>query len=456
MLLKKFKKTIDKYNLIQEGDRILIAFSGGPDSTALVSLFLEYRKEIPLELHLAHFNHKLRKEADEDENHIRNFAEKYSLPLIVSSQRVREFAQKKFLNLEEAGRILRYKFLREAAQKIRAHKIALGHTLTDQAETLLMRIIRGAGFTGLGSIYPVKDEIFIRPLIEIEREEIEEYLTVKNLTYCLDKTNLNTHYLRNRVRLELIPFLKNRFSERIISHLGHLTELIREEEAIIEEIAEKESKKVIKTKKETLLLDRELLSNYPLGLQRRILRNFILKLKGNLKGITFQHIQSLLQLKENKEVHLGEELTLRRENNLIFLKSKHRERIVEYCYFIDKNDKIEIKECGLEFKTEVMNQFYLSELRFDDNSHVYLDAAKLNFPLEVRNRKEGDKYQPLGAPGKKKLKEIMRAKRIPLLERSCRPVFLSQDKIVWVLGLPVAEQFKVTSSTKSILLIKKK
>jgi tRNA(Ile)-lysidine synthase len=176
MLLQKFKKTIKKYSLIRANDRILVAFSGGPDSTALVLLLLELKEEFPFQIYLAHFNHKLRKEADRDEKHVRKFAEKYNLPLVVGYKNVKEYAKTYSKNIEEAARDLRYAFLKEKAKKINANKIALGHTITDQAETILMRIIRGTGLKGLGAIYPVKEEIFIRPLIEIEKEEILNYL----------------------------------------------------------------------------------------------------------------------------------------------------------------------------------------------------------------------------------------------------------------------------------------
>ncbi len=455
MLFKKFKNTITKYNLIQKNDKILVAFSGGPDSTALVLLLLEYQKEFPFLLHLAHFNHKLRKEADRDEEHVRKFAKKINLPLVIGHKNVREYAKKHSMNIEEAARELRYSFLKEQARKINANKIALGHNLTDQAETFLMRIIRGTGLTGLSGIYPVKEEILIRPLIEIEKEEIEAYLKEKGVPYCLDKTNLDSRYLRNRIRLELLPFLKNRFSPKIISHFGRLSELVREEEELLEKIAQNELKKIEKEENRIYCIDYKKLSDYPIALKRRVLRCFIKKIKGDLRGITYQHIYSLLNLKENKESHLIKGLKIKRERDLLFVKLNKFDEIINYAYHLGQNDRVEIKECNLKFKTEVISSFNYSELEFNDNYRAYFDFEKLKFPLLVRNRKDGDSYRPLGAPGRKKLKEIMRAKRIPLRERKFKPIFLSQNEIIWVLGLPVSEYYKVTPLTKKVFLIEK-
>ena len=454
MLYKKFKETIKKYNLIQKNDRILVAFSGGPDSTALVLLLLEYQKELPFSIYLAHFNHKLRKEADIDEAHVKEFAEKINLPIITGYGNVREYAEKYSMNVEEAGRELRYSFLKEQAEKINANKIALGHNLTDQAETFLMRIIRGTGLTGLSGIYPVREGIFIRPLIEIEKEEIERYLKERKIPFCVDRTNLDSRYLRNRIRIELLPFLKERFSKKIISHLGKLSELIREENELIEKIAEEELKKIGKEENGVYYINYKKLEKYPVALRRRILRCFIKKLKGDLRGITYKHIQSLLNLKKNKESCLIKGLKIRREGDLLFLKSEEEE-IQDYAYYLNIDEEIEIKECNLKFRAKVISSFDYKKLNFDDNYRGYFDFDKLEFPLLVRNRKNGDAYRPLGAPGRKKLKEIMRAKRIPLKERKFKPVFLSQNEIIWVLGLPVSEEHKVTPLTKKILLIER-
>lgn len=453
MILKKVEETIRKYRLLERGDRVLIAYSGGADSTALLSLLGELRKEWMLELFLAYFNHRLRQRAEEDEKFVRRVSGEYSLPLFVGAENVRSYARSKSLNLEEAGRELRYSFLKKTAEECGASKIATAHTMTDQAETFLMRLMRGSGAKGLGGIYPEVEGKIIRPLIQVEREEIKAYLAQRKLGYCVDESNFDRRFLRNRVRLELIPYLQKRFEPKIIRHLSRLASILREEEDLLERIGEERVKKAFIPENDQILLDMKFLSSLPLALKWRVLRQYIHKLKGDLRGISFSDVESILKLDEGKECHLKKNLVLRREGNYVFLKKKSQPKI-EYEQVWEEKNRLEIEELGLKFEGKKMKKGRFFPPKFDDENLAFLDWGKLQFPLLVRNRKEGDKYQPLGAPGKKKLKEIMRAKGIPLSEREKRPVFLSQDDIVWVQGLPVSEKFKVKKDTDIIFMIK--
>ena len=243
MILGKVKKTIKRYNLIQRGDKILIAYSGGVDSTGLLASLWELRKEWALKLALAHFNHRLRQRADEDERFVRKVASEYALPLFVESEDVRSYARSKSLNLEEAGRQLRYAFLEKTAKKWRASKIATGHTMTDQAETFLMRLLRGSGPRGLGGVYPLVEGLVIRPLLQVKREEIEAYLSKQHLPYRVDESNFDRRFLRNRIRLDLIPYIKQNFEPEIVSSLGRIASIIREEDSLLEKIAQEKTKK---------------------------------------------------------------------------------------------------------------------------------------------------------------------------------------------------------------------
>jgi tRNA(Ile)-lysidine synthase len=448
-----FKKTIREYNLLEKNDRILIAYSGGLDSTGLLTLLLELRKEWAFRLFLGHFNHKLRQSAEEDEDFVRQVARKFSIPLFVGSRDVRSYAQQRRINLEEAGRELRYDFLKKTALEIGNAKIATAHTMTDQAETFLMRLMRGSGLRGLGGIFPVKDDIIIRPLIQIEREEMELYLKKRKIPFRMDETNFDRRFLRNRIRLDLIPYLRTNFEPQIVSQLGRVASIVREEDVFLEKIGKEKAQRVILRKNNHYLLDCKLLSSLPKFLARRVVREFISGLKGNLRGISFKDIESVLNLKEGKECPIKKDLVLRREQGLIFLKKKPHPQI-RYDYSWDGKMPLEIKELKLNFRGEKIKKGK-PPLRFDDKTTAFLDLDKLRFPLLVRNRQDGDRYRPLGAPGMKKVKEIMRAKRIPIGEREKRPVFLSGGEIVWILGLPVSEKHKVRNNSKNIFMINK-
>jgi tRNA(Ile)-lysidine synthase len=454
MILKRIRKTIQEYNLLEKKDKILVAYSGGVDSTGLLNLLLELRKEWSFELFLGHFNHKLRYTADEDEQFVRRIAQKYSLPLFVGNKDVRSYARKKKLNIEEAGRELRYDFLKKTALKIGRAKIATGHTMTDQAETFLMRLMRGSGLQGLGGIFPLVKGTIVRPLIQIERQNIEAYLKEKEIEFRIDESNFDRRFLRNRIRLDLIPYIKKNFEPEIVPSLGRIASIIREEDSFLEKIAQEKTKKAISKKNNRISLQIKPLSSLPRAMARRVVRDFISELKGNLREISFEDVESVLGLREGKEFPLRRDHILRREKGQIFLKSEIPPKI-RYEYRWEGKRPLEIKELHLKFEGKKIKRGKSLRFDFDDQTRGFLDLGKLKFPLLVRNRQEGDRYQPLGAPGQKKLKEIMRAKGIPLSDREKRPVFLSGGKIVWILGLPVAEKFKVEKGTSDIFAIKK-
>jgi tRNA(Ile)-lysidine synthase len=450
MVLEAVKKTISKHNLLEKKDKVLIAFSGGLDSTGLVAVFLELRNEWLLDLYLGHFNHKLRPQASEDEHFARKIAQEQGLPLFVASEDVRSFAKENRLNLEEAGRLLRYGFLAKTAKKIGGAKIATGHTLNDQAETFFMRLMRGSGLKGLGSISPVVEGRIIRPFLSVERKEIADYVKEKGWEFRVDESNLDRRFTRNKVRLDLIPYIQEHFEPNIVRRIGKIVAILQEEEKVLGEWASQETKRTVSLDDGNIRLDLVSLQALPEGLARRVVRDFIQKLKGDLRNISFEDVDSLLNLEEGKSVQLTDKLLLKREDGHIFRTHERPGRII-YEYEWDGSSPLILDELGLVVKAQRTKR--PPTFAFDDNAKAYLDGDNIPFPLQVRSRQEGDRYHPLGAPGHKKLKEIMRAKSIPLIEREKKPVFLSENEIVWVLGLPVAERFKVSDRTKEVLVL---
>ena len=453
MILEIVKKTIQEFGLLEPKEKVLIAFSGGADSSALLHLLLELREEWSLELFLGHFNHRLRPGAEEDERFVRSVAGKYSLPLFVGSGDVRAEAKASGLNIEEAGRKLRYDFLGKTASEIGRAKVATGHTLTDQAETLLMRLMRGSGLRGLAGIFPMKDGVIVRPLLQVERKDVAAYLKKKKIEFRVDESNFDRCFLRNRIRLDLLPYLQENFEPAIVQHLGRVAAIIREEDRVLDEITREKARKAIVGKNADVSLDLPVLSSLPRALARRVIREFITRLRGNLRKISFEDVESVFALADGKEYSLKERLVLRREGNRVFVKK--RARADDYEYLWSGEGLLEIKGLGLRFTGKKLLRKKASSLRFDDRTQACLDLEKLKFPFQVRNRREGDRYQPLGAPGKKKVKEIMRARGIPLSERDKHPVFLSGDEIVWILGLPVSDRFRIKEETVDIFQIKK-
>ena len=456
LFLARIRETIRKYNLLKKGDKVLVAFSGGADSSALLAILLDLQKEWNLKISLAHFNHGMRRSARRDEQFAVEMGHRFCLPLYLGREDVRAYALAKKLNVEEAGRTLRYEFLRRTAIKVGATKIATGHTLTDQAETFLLRLLRGSGRQGLGGIPPalLGERPIIRPLIEVKRDQVEAYLISKGLSYTTDETNFDRRFLRNRVRLELIPYLERHFAPNIVEQLGRLANIMREEDEFLEKAAKAMWARLVIEEKKRRELRAKSLASLPPALGRRCVRNFVSQIKGDLRRISFRDIEAIRKLDEGKEVQLPGKLVFRREGGRIRLKGKEV-AVGDYRARWDGRGLVEIPKLELRFSGRRVARNKLLLLAFEDDRRAFLDWEKLRWPLDIRRRREGDRYRPLGAPGKKKLKELMRAKGIPSSLRDRHPVFLSAGKIVWVPGLPVAEEFKVDRSTKTVFVIEK-
>ena len=450
-ILDSVREMIEKYKLLKNSDKILVAYSGGADSTALLSVLLELRNDFDFDIFLGHFNHRLRQAALEDEQFVKRVARKHSLPLFVGSEDVCRHAKSRRMNLEEAGRMLRYAFLTDAAQKIGGAKIATGHTMDDQAETFFLRLLRGSGLRGLGSISPIVEGTIIRPLLFVQQKDIKDYIQKRGLEFRVDESNSDRRFARNRIRLDLIPYIQENYDPKIIVRISKITSILQEDEFLLERLAQREAKERVVPRNGRICLDVKDFSALPLGLARRVVREFITRVKGDLRGISFEEIERVLNIEEGKGLHLKRSLMLKRDKDMVCPRCKSPAKF-GYAYKWNGHRDLVIKELLLTVKAKRIKHG-CSPLVFDDDTRVYVDGEKIKFPLSVRNRLEGDRYQPLGAPGDKKLKEIMRAKHIPLEDREKRPVFISGNDIVWILGLPVADQFKIDEKSEEVVEI---
>ena len=454
--LEKVENTIEKYQMLPLNARVVVGVSGGPDSVALLHLLFRLKSKYNLKLWASCLNHQLRgEEADKEVERVKGFASQLGIPVILESFNVALLAKEEKLSLEEAARRVRYDFFERAAKRVKADKIALGHTASDQIETFLMRMIRGSGLDGLSGIPPVRGKI-IRPLIEIFREETENYCQKNSLYICIDSSNKKTYFLRNKIRLHLIPYLCKKYNPRLIKSLFHTSEILREENFYLKEKSEEEFKSLLKKKDEKcIVLNGEKLSQLHLALQRRVLRKAIQQMKGDLKGVAFEHIASILKLDERKgckQLDIPGGVVAQREyKNLLIKKAIRKEDIFSPRSLIVPGDTY-LPELSIVLKSKIM---YNKPSSFGkDSNEAYFDLDKMKKPLFLRKRKEGDRFYPFGMQGSKKIKDFFINLKIPREKRDKVPLLISKDEIVWIVGYRIDEHFKIRKETKRILKIK--
>ena len=240
-------KTINKYNLIKSGDKIVLAVSGGPDSIFMLDILNKIRQNpknnLSFNIIVCHVNHMIRKEAEEDETYVINFCKKNNIEYYIKRIDVQKYANNKKVGTEEAGRIVRYEFFDEIMQKTKANKIAIAHNKNDKVETIIMNLLRGSGSLGIKGIEPKRDEKYIRPIIEIERADIEKYCNQNKLEPRIDKTNFENTYTRNKIRNIVIPYIQKEFNPNIVNTITRLSEIITEEQQYLSKITKNEYQK---------------------------------------------------------------------------------------------------------------------------------------------------------------------------------------------------------------------
>ena len=314
---EKVLKTIQKYKLIESGDKIVIAVSGGPDSMCLLDVLRKLKEKLKIEIVVAHVNHSIREEADSETLYIKEYCNKHDIEIYIKKENVIELAKNDKIGLEEEGRKVRYKFFDEVLEKANANKIAIAHNMNDKAETVLMNIIRGSGSLGLKGIEPKRDEKYIRPLIEIQRSEIEEYCRINKLDPKHDKSNDDNTYTRNRVRNVLIPFLKENFNPNIINGINKLSIIMTEEQNYLEKIVNNIYNDVkIEEKPKTIVLDLKKFNKEDVYIRKRLLFLAINKLFNNTKNIEKIHIDDIIKLCER---NIGNKYLTPNKNTKVYI-----------------------------------------------------------------------------------------------------------------------------------------
>ncbi len=453
-LIDKLKDTVNHFNLLKKGDRVLVAVSGGPDSVALLFGLFALKTGLNLKLFVAHLNHKLRgTESDEDERFVRNLASQLKLEFFSKKVDVKKEAKKQKLSIEECARKVRYQYLEKIAQKIKADKIATGHQADDQAETFLMRLLRGAGGAGLSGIPPKRGKI-IRPLIRTTRKEIESYLKANKITVRLDSTNYLPDFYRNRIRLKLLPKIKKEFNPKIVEVLNRTADIISGQQEFVEKTSERTLPGSGIFRQDKIIIDLKKLSGYDICLQREMIRICIRKLKGDLNRLSFDSVDRSLNLirqkKSGKKIKLVGKIWLEvgEKEIVCFIEKKKK----EFDYLLTIPGEVNLRGGKVRIKSEII-QRQLRNLIPPNRIVAYLDMDKMQKPFRLRNRKKGDRFTPLGMRGAKTLADFFIDAKVPHHLREEVLILTSKGRIVWVVGYRISEEFKVTEKTRKVLRV---
>ncbi len=319
---EKVLETIKKYNMIENGEKVVLAVSGGPDSICMLDILNDIKNDetidINFEIVVAHVNHMIRKEAEEDEKYVKKYCEEKQIEFYSKSIDVQKMANNNKIGVEEAGRKVRYDFFDEVLEKTNAQKIAIAHNKNDKVETVLMHILRGSGINGLKGIEAKRGK-YIRPLIECERNEIEEYCTEKNLQPRIDKTNFENEYTRNKVRNLLIPYIQKEFNPNLIQTIDRLSNLVAEEENYMDkQVANVYKELLISEKEKEIQLDLKTFNIQEKVIKSRIILYTITRLFGNSKGLEKIHIEDIIKLCSN---NIGNKYLTPNKNIKILIKN---------------------------------------------------------------------------------------------------------------------------------------
>jgi tRNA(Ile)-lysidine synthase len=471
-LAQRVTAYIVRHKLLKPGDRVGVAVSGGADSVALLRLLLELRSDLGIILSVVHFNHKLRgMESDQDEQFVAELATRHKLQFHHSSADVRGYASEEKLSIEAAARKLRHGLFSQLILESKLDKVATAHTADDQAETVLLRIVRGTGLHGLAAIWPsitVHDAgseergLIVRPLLNQRRSEVLEFLKAIGQRWREDSTNADLRFTRNRVRKLLIPMLEGEFNPAIIDRLSEISEIARGEEEFwqleLKRLGSDMVKWILPESKpgpREVSIDLHKFARLPLGVQRRILH----QLTGKM-GIPadFKHIEEVLQLLQDKphsarHLRLPADWQVERIRNELQFRRPFRQRApipADYEYRLRVPGKVTVWEAEVEIEA----LFVSDASSAGYNSGILLDPRLLAKELTVRNWRAGDRFWPVHTKTPHKIKELLQRQRVSRAERKSWPVIASGTDIIWVKGLAAPTQLQPSADLKPLIVIR--
>ncbi len=466
-LLKKTVQTIHEYQMIPPHTAILAGISGGPDSICLLHVLMTLSQRFRCRIGIAHLNHGLRSTvSDQDAVFVRSLAEKQNIPFFYKRTDIQKKTKTSKKSIEETGRNERYTFFSKVAASHGFDKIALGHHRDDNAELVLMNLLRGSGPLGLSGIPPIRNNI-IRPLIGVSRSEIMSYLTENDLKYLTDYSNADTAFLRNKIRHELLPLLKEQYNPNIGETLNRLSDIFRREEDWLNILVGETLDQITKSRgKNELVLFVSGLQKLHTAHLSRILRAGVKQIKGNLRRIRLSQIDAAIEMIYSNQPHSGVDLPdrirLEKINDSLIIRQESKSlRSIKplqnppvYHYTIHLEDlpvELWMPEIRKTLFISRVNGNSLPDLPQTAQTVDFLDFDRIRFPLIVRNPEAGDRFIPFGMKNSQKIKDYFINNKVPKQDRSFYPVVVSRHQIIWLAGQRIADAAKVTPSSQRFI-----
>lgn len=453
---------IKEYGLVAGGEKVLVAVSGGPDSVCMLGVLNKLKDILKIQIHAAHLDHCLRgSESEADARYVGELTAQLGIPCTIEKRDVGQWNKQGKTSLEEAAREVRYRFLEEVARQVGATRVAVGHTRDDQVETTLMHYLRGAGIQGLRGLlaaapipYGNKDDGIwvVRPLLKSSRGETAAYCQTHNLKPCSDSSNSDIRFLRNRIRLELIPLIRQ-YNPEIDDALVRLADLAGEDADFLDEKASAVTAAVTTREGCLTCLDSGKLRGLPLALQRRVFRIVLEQSYGSLRDIEAAHIEALVKLlfgNTGKCVHLPGGILATNERNRMVISGHDAPAcpwpVLEQDYTL--NIPGETRLPGWRVTADLMGENFFRE---DDIFSASFDISKAGRQLTVRGRQPGDRFRPLGMAHSRKLQDFMVDAAIPRSWRDSVPIVCNPRQIIWVTGWRIDDRVKVTTAADGVL-----
>ncbi len=452
-IINTVKATILSHNLIKKGDAVLVALSGGADSVCMLDILCRLADELEIKVAAAHLNHMIRgSEADRDEAYAAELCTKLRVPFYAERINIPEISEREKISEELAGRNARYAFFKRICKEHKYTVVATAHNKNDKAETVLMRVIRGTGIDGLGSIKYKRDDGIIRPILDVSRADIEGYCSENKLVYCTDSTNSDTEYTRNRVRCELIPFIEKNFNPSVIDSLCSLADNSAEDAEFINGYAERLYNRINSPmpKRKPTVIDIESLKMVADSIQSRIIRIAAREVMGGEYKLERVHIDAVKALAEKEtgamaQLPLG--LIVSVKYGWLEFKTEEVEDATDFCYPIEVGTGHTVENGDITFE--------VVEGDFNPNKNqMIIDYDKIEGKeLSVRNRRMGDRMVFFKDGKTRKLKDYWIDKKIPRAERSKIPLLCADGKVIAIIGDRVAETYKINQNSKKGLVV---